>query len=233
MSGSVDALLPDPGVQEHETDMVLALQEDVIFGRLAPGARLVEDALIARFGGSRHYVRLALDRLERLGLAVRERNKGFSVRSLSATQVAQIYQIREMVQRQAALLIPLPAPPALVEELRAINAELAAHMAAGKLRAVHATNDRFHLRMFSACGNEYLLATIEHYMRLSLPVRAKTLADPDALRISLSQHQLMTEMLEWRDNWVLSQLCVDHLQPSKKDYLERSGMSATDRPRAA
>lgn len=228
MSGSVDALLP-AAPQEQEVEMVLALQEDIIFGRLAPGARLVEDALIARFGGSRHYVRQALDRLERLGLALRERNKGFSVRSLSPGQVAQIYQVRELVQRQAALLIRLPAPPSLVEELRAINAELAGHMAAGRLRAVHATNDRFHLRLFGACGNEYLLETIEHYMRLSLPVRAKTLADPDALRVSLAQHQLMTEMLEGHDNWVLSQLCVDHLQPSKKDYLERSGISTAGR----
>jgi hypothetical protein len=119
-----------PGeARPQEPDMVLAL-EDIIFGRLVPGSRPVEDALIARFGGSRHYVRQALDRLERLGLAVRERNKGFTVRSLTPAQVAQIYEMRELVQRQAALLIPLPAPRELVRDLLALNAELAGHMAA-------------------------------------------------------------------------------------------------------
>lgn len=216
--------IPMPGeTPEQESDMVRALQEDIIFGRLAPGARLVEDMLLARFGGSRHQVRQGLDRLERLGLAVRERNKGFTVRSLSPEQVAQIYAVRELVQRQAALLIPLPAPEALLRELLAINAEFAAHGEARNLRGVHDANDRFHLRLFAACGNDYLLAMIRHSMQLSLPVRAKTLAEPDRLRISHGQHQLMIQLLRGRDNWVLSQLCVDHLQPSKTDYLASVG----------
>ena len=207
-------------------DMVQALQEEIIFGRLAPGSRLVEDALLARFGGSRHYVRQALDRLERLGLAVRERNKGATVRSLTPAQVAQIYAVRELVQRQAALLIGLPAAPGFIAELAAINAEHGAHVAAHDLRGVHDANDRFHLRLFGACGNEYLLATIEHYMRLSLPVRAKTLADPEALRVSHQHHRLMLELLRGQDPWLLAQLCVEHLQPSKRDYLARAGNGA-------
>jgi DNA-binding GntR family transcriptional regulator len=217
------------GQPEPESDMVLALQEDIIFGRLASGARLVEDALLARFGGSRHFVRQALDRLERLGLVTKERNKGATVLSLAAAQVVQIYEVRELVQRQAALTIPLPAPAALAEELQAINAEFAGHMQERNVRGVHDANDRFHLRLFGACGNEYLVATIQHYMRLSLPVRAKSLADGEALRVSHAHHRMMIDMLRGRDNWVLAQLCVDHLQPSKRDYLERAYTARTPR----
>ncbi len=156
------ALAAPQGQPEPEPEMVLALRDDIILGRLTPGTRLVEDALLARFGGLRHSVRQALERLERLGLVVKERNKGAAVRSLSPAQVARIYEVRELVQRQAALMIPLPAPAALVEELRAINAEFAGHMAAGDLRGVHDANNRFHLLLFGACGNEYLVATIQH-----------------------------------------------------------------------
>ncbi|MFC0385694.1 GntR family transcriptional regulator [Muricoccus vinaceus] len=210
-----------------EPEIVQALQEEIIFGRLRPGTRLVEDALLARFGVSRHYVRQALDRLERLGLAVGERNKGFTVRSLSPVEVEQIYEVRELVQRQAALRIPLPAPPDLIEVLNTINAEFAGYMEARDLRGVHDANDRFHLRLFGACGNDHLLSTIRHYMRLSLPVRAKTLADADSLRISYEQHRLMIQMLHGRDNWVIAQLCVDHLQPSKTEYLTRADLRDT------
>ena len=31
---------------------------------------------------------------------------------------------------------------------------------------------------------------------------------------------MMIEALKRRDNWVLAQLCVDHLQPSKVFYLQ-------------
>ncbi len=56
-------------------------------------------------------------------------------------------------------------------------------------------------------------------MRYSLPVRATSMSDRAALEVSHSHHRLMIEMLTGRDNWVLAQLCVDHLQPSKRRYI--------------
>ncbi|ESY79143.1 GntR family transcriptional regulator [Mesorhizobium sp. LNHC220B00] len=202
-----------------EADIVHALEEDIIFGRLAPGTRLVEDVLLARFPVSRHTIRQALYQLERLGVATRERNKGATVRRLAPEEVRQIYEVREMLQRQAALMIRLPASGALIAELAEIHRVYSAHVDAGYLRGIHEANDRFHLTMFSACGNAYLVSSIEHYMRLSLPVRANSLADRDKLEISRQHHLMMIEALKRSDNWVLAQLCVDHLQPSKAFYL--------------
>ena len=91
-------------------DIAKVLGEDIIFGRLAPGARLTEDTLIARFNVTRHFVRQALAELERTGIVVREKNKGVAVRSLSPREVSQIYEVRDLLQRQASLRIPLLAP---------------------------------------------------------------------------------------------------------------------------
>jgi hypothetical protein len=33
----------------------------------------------------------------------------------------------------------------------------------------------------------------------------------------------MIELLKGRDNWALAQLCIDHMQFSKADYLGRIG----------
>lgn len=199
--------------------IVRALEEDIIFGRLAPGTRLTEDSLLSRFPVTRHFVRQALVQLEQMGIVVRERNKGATVRTLTPNEVQQIYAVRELVQRQAALLIPLPAPQSLIDELLKIHEEHGRHIENGYLRGVHEANDRFHLKLFGACGNKYLVQTIELYMRYSLPVRANSMSDRAALDIAHSQHKLMIDMLSGRDNWVLAQLCVDHLQPSKRRYL--------------
>jgi DNA-binding GntR family transcriptional regulator len=209
-------------IGEHD-DLTIAraLEEDIIFGRLAPGSRLTEDTLLSRFAVTRHFARQALVQLEAMGIVVRERNKGATVRSLTPRQVQEIYDVRELVQRQAALWIPLPAPQSLIDELLAIHEEHGRHAEAGYLRGVHEANDRFHLKLFGACGNEHLVQTIELYMRLSLPVRANSMASAEALKISHEHHRLMIEMLKGKDNWVLAQLCVDHLQPSKKRYLDQ------------
>jgi DNA-binding GntR family transcriptional regulator len=205
----------------HEENIVKMLEEDIIFGRLGPGERITEKELLERFSVSRHQVRQALTRLEAMGIVVLERNKGATVRSLTSDQVLQIYAVRELVQRQAALWIPLPVPDSLITELSEIQSDHDFHVQAGYLRGVHEANDRFHLTLFGACGNQHLVNTIELYMGLTLPVRAASMANPEYLRMFSVHHRLMIKMLSGHDNWVLAQLCVDHLQPSKQEYLAR------------
>ncbi len=205
----------------NETGVITAIEDDIIFGVLAPGTRLTEDGLMARFGVTRHFIRQALLELERTGIVVRERNIGATVRSYAAEEVREIYQVREVLQRQAALMVPFPAPAALVAQLETLNARYRASQQAGDLRAVHVANDLFHLTLFAACGNSYLVHSIREYMNLSLPMRAKSLAEPDAFRMSERQHCIMIELLGETDRWALAQLCVDHVQPSKQAYLAR------------
>ena len=64
-----------------------ALEEDIIFGRLKPGERLREEALLDRFGHSRHFIRAAFVRLEKKGIVVRTRNVGAAVRAFSGVSM--------------------------------------------------------------------------------------------------------------------------------------------------
>ena len=60
---------------------------------------------------------VALVEMERRGIVRREKNVGATVRFFSAEEIRQIYEVREMLTRQAALMIPLPAPSSLIEQL--------------------------------------------------------------------------------------------------------------------
>ena len=211
--------LPKMAPDAPVLDVAKVLGEDIIFGRLAPGTRLVEDHLIARFGATRHYIRQALYELERTGIVVREKNKGVAVRSLSPAEVRQIYEVRELLQRQAALRIVLPAPAAAIAQLERLHDEYAQHVRERHFSGVHEVNDRFHLTLFACCGNAYLVDSIKHYMWLSLPVRAKKTADLDRAVASEHDHFHMIQLLKGTDSWALAQLCVDHLQPAKQGYL--------------
>jgi len=208
-------------------DIARQLGEDIIFGRLAPGQRLIEDNLIARFGVTRHFVRQALAELERTGIVVREKNKGVAVRSLTASEVRQIYEVREMLQRQAALRIPLPAPASVIQALEVLHERYARCLRAGDFSGVHEANDAFHLTMFAACGNQYLVESIKHYMWLTLPVRAKKTTDYDHALASEREHYMLIQLLKGTDSWTLAQLCIDHLQGAKREYLRNVGREAS------
>jgi len=149
--------------------------------------------------------------LERIGIVVRERQIGAAVQSFGGEEVLQIYEVREVLQRQAALMIRLPVNPSLTAQLTAINQEFVTERSRGNLRGVHESNDRFHLMLFGACGNAYLVRSIADYMAASLPMRAKTLGDDGAFATSLQQ----------TDPWALSQLCVEHIWPNKRECLTK------------
>jgi DNA-binding GntR family transcriptional regulator len=217
-----------PSRADEQAEIIRRVEEDIIFGRLPPGGRLIEDNLMERYGASRHFVRQALVHLEHTGIVQREKNVGATVRSYSAAEVRQIYEVREMLTRQAALMIPLPAQRPLIDELQAIQAEYVHHADRGDLRGIHDTNDAFHIALFAACGNPYLVRSLQDYMGLTLPMRAKNLADRDGLRISIQQHDMMISMLSGNDHWALSQLCVEHMHSSKADYLQRVAASGRE-----
>ena len=152
---------------------------------------------------------------------LREKNVGATVRFYSAEEVRQIYEVREMLTRQAALMIALPAPAHLIAELIGLQRQYCERADAKDLRGIHEANDAFHMALFSACGNPYLVRSLQDYMNITLPMRAKNLADKEGLAQSRRQHELMIELLKGRDSWAFAQLCVDHMQYSKSDYIGR------------
>lgn len=209
-------------------DVVQFLEEDIIFGRLKPRERLVEDELMQRLGVKRHLVRQALAELERLGVVRRERNKGATVRDFDAAEVEQIYEIRALLQAHAAARIPLPVAGDLLAQLEAIHAEHAAAVDRGDLRTVYRLNNAFHDRLFGACGNPHLTTLIGHYGWLAHAIRSYRIADPQLLRQAREEHGLMLEALRRSDRATLVRLCVEHIEPSKQAYLaaERQASAA-------
>src|SRR5260221_915152 len=80
------------GADPTADQIARALEKDIVLGRLKPGEKLREEDLAVRFSASRHHVREGLARLERIGIVVKERNRGVSVRHFTADEVRQIYE---------------------------------------------------------------------------------------------------------------------------------------------
>lgn len=207
------------GSRSSVETVIRALEEDIIFGRLRPRERLLEDQLMDRFGIKRHIVRQALTELERLGIVVHERNKGCSVRDFSIEEVENIYEIRALLQRHAAERIAMPPPGGLIETLRSIHERHSQAVEAGDLRAVYRLNNEFHDALFRACGNSYLTQSIAEYSWLAHAIRSYRIGDPDLLRQARDEHAFMIEALEKGDRAALVDLCVRHIAPSKDAYL--------------
>jgi DNA-binding GntR family transcriptional regulator len=206
--------------------LVARISVDILFGRLLPRERLIEDDIIARTGATRHAVRAALQILARDGLVVHVPNRGAQVRSFSAAEVEDITEVREILHAEAARRIPLPPPPELLARLGAIEAAHAAAVEAGDLSAIHAENERFHEALFAACGNRHLSATIRDHARLSLPFRCHAMADPALARQARDEHRAMLAALSRGDREALVRLCTEHTSFAKRAYGRVLGIAA-------
>lgn len=87
------------------TDRVFdTIRAAIMSGELPSGTQLKVRDLAAQVGTSVMPVREAIRRLEESGLAVREAHKGAVVRTLTMTELVQTYQVRTLLEVEAARL---------------------------------------------------------------------------------------------------------------------------------
>ena len=199
-------------------NLVAALQEDIVLGRLAPGARLVEEELTQRFHTKRHVLREAFIELERFGLIERRPNRGASVRQLTLEDVNHIYAVREILERAAAARMVFDK-----KHYQAIEAAQERHDAAveaGDAKAVFRANFEFHDTLFAACGNPYLAAAIDDFRRKTHVVWSYAIVKPEYFRNAQREHRAMLRALREGDRKRLIELCAAHLDISRQAYLQ-------------
>lgn len=208
------------GTVESLTLVIEQLEEDIVFGRLRPRERLVEEELVDRFGVKRHIIRQALLELERIGIVVRLRGKGARVCEFTPEEVEQLYSVRELLEVNAASMIPLPADKELIRELTTIHRSHAKAVEVGDLKTIYRANIRFHQVLYAACGNPYLAEAINMFAMKSNVIRFYVGRDPRMFAGSRDQHERMIEALKNGAREDLIDLCIRHLQPSPKAYIE-------------
>ncbi|UZF95416.1 GntR family transcriptional regulator [Bosea sp. NBC_00550] len=209
-----DAVVSDPRTITNR------LEEDIALGRIMPRERLIEEELALRFGVNRHVIRQVLMELETIGLIIRQKNKGATVRDLLPEDVINIYAVRELLEGKAAELIPLPAQPDVVKHLKDIQERHSKAADAGDLANVFRLNLLFHKTFFAACGNPHLADAIQHFALKAHIARSLTVGDPKLLRRAIEEHAKIVHYLETSDRENLVRLAVDHIIPSREAYLE-------------
>ena len=88
--------------QARRSRVVYGILHAIFKGELAGGDRLVEEELGAKFGVSRTPVREALTELAAIGVIWLKPNHGAMVRPFGTKQLVEIYQIRRVLEMEAA-----------------------------------------------------------------------------------------------------------------------------------
>ncbi len=191
-----------------------ALRTALVTGELAPGVVYSAPALGERFGVSATPVREAMQQLAQEGAVEVVPNRGFRVVERGARELAELAEVRALIEVPVMLRLARTVPAERWAELRPL-AEATLRAASAGCRATYAEADRtFHRAVLSLCGNEQLVQIADDLHRraqwpLETPARPSGRGHADLLA-DAAEHTALLDALIAGDVDVVRTLVRDH-----------------------
>lgn len=189
------------------------LLQEVIRGELAPGEVLTEMALAERLQVSRTPIREALTRLEQDGL-IKRTGRGMVIRERSPEEILDIYEVRILLEADAARLAAERRSNLDVFTLRHAAAELEKIDTADPDVMAEANRD-FHHAVWRSAHSEPILDLLSRLDMHLARYPTTTLAYPRRWETSLTEHGLLVAAIEERDGERAAQASRQHFTAAR------------------
>lgn len=175
------------------------LEDEIISGALAPGSRLEENALAARFGMSRTPVREALQQLVAKSLAIRQPYRGVVVAEVSSERLDDLFEAMAEVEAMCGRIAAQRMSTWERAELTRINEQLCEAASAQGRDAYERLNEHFHELIYYGTHNQTLVDMAQS-LRLELsPYRRFQFRDGARMARSHREHQGIVDAIVLRD----------------------------------
>ncbi|MFE4309016.1 GntR family transcriptional regulator [Streptomyces sp. NPDC056891] len=211
------ASVPATRVVRHSVrgQILDALRTALVGGELVPGEVYSAPALGERFGVSATPVREAMQRLAVEGAVEVVPNRGFRVTERTPRELAELAEVRALIEVPVMLRLARTVPATRWAELRPL-AEATSTAAARGDRAHYAEADRaFHRAVLSLAGNEQLLAVADDLHRRSQwPLISAPVVRHGVLVADAAEHTALLDALIAHDLTVVESLVREHFTGS-------------------
>ncbi|MBQ1023858.1 GntR family transcriptional regulator [Micromonospora sp. C95] len=188
------------------------LTEAILCGGFRPGAHLNADTLARQLGLSHIPVREALRSLHAEGWVEMRPHSGAFVRSRTQQELADLFEMRLLLESQAAALAAERRSAAQLDELARI---LDAQAAATGAPDLASANEQFHYAV-AACSHNGILA--DAIRRLGRRARFYFLTvAPKRRTESLREHRQLADAIRRRDVDAAATIARDHIANTRTD----------------
>lgn len=204
-------------VQRHSVrgQILQALRTALVGGELVPGEVYSAPVLAERFGVSATPVREAMQQLAIEGAVEVVPNRGFRVVERTPRELAELAEVRALIEIPIMLRLARTVPAARWAELRPLAEATGAAAARGD-RAHYAEADRaFHRAVLSLAGNEQLLTVADDLHRRSQwPLVSGPVTRHGDLVADAAEHTALLDALIAQDVTVVQSLVREHFTGS-------------------
>ncbi len=195
------------------------IREDILSGRIPAGSRLKVSEIAATYGTSTNPAREALRGLEGEGLVVILPNRGASVRVIDETLVANLFDIRGMIEPHIVRHFVETASQADIDDLEELQRGCEEGAATGNHAIFHQNNIRFHDLILDRYHNvEAMKIMRQHSVWLRALNRKHPLTVPQ-MRRSNVEHVAFIDAVHRGDHDQAIAVMQRHRQNSKRVFL--------------
>ena len=187
-------------------------------GRLKPKDRIKEQELVLETGFSRTPIREALGILLNEGILTQDGKKGLVVAGLDLVSITKLYEMRELLEGEAARLATFFASKIAIEILYNI---VHSQKNLSDVQSLRANNVLFHETIFRCSNNNYLLKTMQHLDRSLILLGESTLAKENRAQEAFNEHLKIVNAIEKKDENKAMNLAKTHIRQAYKVRLER------------
>ena len=192
------------------------LREDILSGRLKPGAKLDQNKLKDRFGISVIPLREAFKRLQSEGYVDIAPHRGVRVRPLSREEIEDLYLIRAEVEVLAARLALDNLAESDIAELKDLFKQMTGLTHAGEYAELLKLNRKFHYTIYRACRRDFLLQLLDDLWMRSSRYRNLVTVKPGRARSALREHKAMLAACIARDKDSLARAIRTNVGETRK-----------------
>jgi DNA-binding GntR family transcriptional regulator len=193
------------------------LRDALKSGALKPGDRIMEVPIAEQLNVSRTPVRDAIRRLESEGLLEHESRAGLVVATLDRRAVAELYEMREVLEGTAARLFTRHSSDVEVEHLLELVREEQRLQGSPEELANH--NHRFHVQIHVGAHNRYLEKALEA-VNSSLWLLGKSqMLVPRRAKTAFTEHMELAKAIQKRDADLAESLARKHVRSAQAERM--------------
>ena len=175
------------------------LRQAILMGDLEPGERLLEVSLAEKLGVSRTPVREAIRKLELEGLVLMMPRRGAEVAKISEKNLRDVLEVRRGLEELSMELAVLRMEDDKLAELEDVNAAFEKKLSGTDLTAIAEADERFHMVIYEATGNERLVQVINNIKDQMYRYRLEYIKDKEKRKGLFAEHQQIIETLKAKD----------------------------------